>query len=180
MVETIVNIPENFTQNVRILINDLDDVVAIRNLMLLLVALEAERTVAPMMMLHLWYSVNVPAEILKILGTIISQLPEKTSMDAGQQDFIQMDWEAGTRKQSIRTTSELLGSLKDLITTPRDATVCKNTRDAKVKSQYGLDYRETEIFPANHFQRVSSMRFLQTGLVLPLSAPVTAFTEPNP
>lgn len=160
--------------------NDLDDVVAVRSLMLLLIALNLAPATAAVVMLHVWYSVNLPAEVLDLVVKVASTIPNKDILESANPTLLQMDWEAENRNQSILTTSSLLDGLRSMIATSRDPSKCNLEREKRLSSIYVVDYQETELYPANPFRRVASRKFRQHGLLVPHSANIEAFSKPNP
>lgn len=153
---------------------------AVRSLMLFLIALNLDPDTAAEVMLHVWYSVNLPVKILDLIQKAASEIPGKDILESEQPTLLQMDWKSEDRSQSILTTSSLFVTLKNMITTSRDPSKCNSEREKKLSSTYAIDYQETELYPADPFRRVASRRYRKHGLLVPYSTAVEGFNKPNP
>jgi hypothetical protein len=71
VVKTAVGMPEAYSAQCSIVINDKNFVIAARNAMLLLTALHFEPATAAPIMLHLWYSAMLPEEMIAALQEVV-------------------------------------------------------------------------------------------------------------
>lgn len=178
VVETILGIPATFEHRVRVLLNDFDEVVASRCVMLLILALSDEQ--AAEKMLHLWYSAFLPKDLLSRVVSDFNKAPEKKYVHVELKKFLKMQWRTNEKAQSITTSSKVIEELENHLDTTRELSKCDLARKSRVLSQDVFDNMESSMFAMDAFRRVSYMKFMNTGLVLPIAAVTDSFTEPNP
>lgn len=164
----------------RILLNDLDEIVASRCVMFLILALSDKPEQAAEKLLHLWYSAFLPKDLLSQVVSDFKKVPEKRFVHAELKKFIKMQWTNNEKTQSVITTSKITEELEKHLCTSRTLSECELARKRRVLSPDVFDDMETNMFAMNAFRRVSYMRFINTGVVLPIAASTDSFTEPNP
>lgn len=191
--------PTTFRQGIEIVINDKEFDVVARNVILLLIALDAAQeggTASAFAQLslpkavealtHVWYSACVPAWVTSYLQGRIKPL----LMEVCTQQLAESPEECHTRTWHFHHLSMRLSLpgkhwllLANYLDLPRDVDACKakRMRTAVTLAPERKDYRDRWYFKeASPFTRVAKQRFREDGLLLPFGYPRDEFDNPNP
>lgn len=192
------NLPPKFNQKLRFSINDIDHHVAVRNIALLLFALNVDEGADSRHqpeaaisraedLLHLWYSAFVPATTLRRFEIAGKELVEEFCRqldDLPMQDTHEKTWNfqsGATLKVSLSKENWL--NLRSLFkqTSKVNYKEAVLVRKSICLAPSRSDYRDRWNFKeSSPFMRLSSEKFRSDGLLLPFAHPRSTFTEPNP
>jgi hypothetical protein len=67
IIKTLTGLPETYSGHCEVVVNDRDFDIVARNVILLLMALQFDPDTATPIMLHMWYSALIPAQMLRCL-----------------------------------------------------------------------------------------------------------------
>ncbi|KEY72821.1 hypothetical protein S7711_04410 [Stachybotrys chartarum IBT 7711] len=193
VVKTIVDLPTNVSQRVEVTINDREFAVVALNAIWLLLALTWQET-APASnlkvaesLIHLWYSVFIPAELYAQLRDNIKPLITKVCVEfANEEPSVPLEktwnFQSG-RTLSLALTKGQWLKLEALLDMPETMSFerASSLRIAVTLAPERADFRDRWDFKeATPFTRVAKQRYREDGLVLPFGHPRTGFDTPNP
>ncbi|CEL00665.1 hypothetical protein ASPCAL00263 [Aspergillus calidoustus] len=184
LIKTINALPEAYTGCLDVDLNDKEEMVVARNVILLLVALNFPPNEASVLMLHLWYSAFLPKDLLQSVQTKIVPLlqglltlerEEPTSISRRTFSF-----------HGVTLTAFLPGSFWEKILS--DFARCFSTpfseaaalRQSVTMAAHRQDYVDRALFRLPPPWRLAHMRFREDGLLLPFGASRDEFNIPNP
>lgn len=185
MVKTVVDLPQLYSGTCEIILNDEDDWLVSRNVILLLVALICEPKEAAETMLHLWYSALIPKAMLQILRSKVLPLLEAVSnkiKDKTPETLVSKKWTFGT--SSLRLVLQkhywdvLLQYFENRDYIPLDD--ARRARTATTLAPDAKDYIERQLYTCKAMTRRGLMKFRADGLLLPFGSSIQEFDTPNP
>ncbi|KAJ5150509.1 uncharacterized protein N7500_010698 [Penicillium coprophilum] len=196
VVKTIADLPDSFEQKLHVSINDRDNVVVVRNVILLLLALSASDTASSEAgnvqdiseaLIHLWYSSFIPERVLAHLQKTVRPLigdacDEASNLQPGA--LMSKTWHFASQKSlRVELRREDWLRVKDFCGVPETLTYEK-ARAARISvtlAPQRKDYLERwhfkELSPS---VRVARQRFREDGLLLPFGHSRRGFHIPNP
>jgi hypothetical protein len=179
------NLPEDFYGLCDVTINDHEEYVVSRNVIMLLVALHYDASTATVIILHLWYSVLVPTNIVAKLKQDILPLIEavlQQNFDKSEGSTYDHHWTFGTRHLVCALRKETWEALPSFINgypgmTAQEATLAYHEHTL---SPLRKDHLERSLYDQPLGWRVPRMQFRKDGILLPFGASRAAFMGPNP
>ena len=185
MVKTLFNIPPAYSGQCELVINDKEFDIVARNAILLLTALHLDADTATPIMLHLWYSATIPAQMLQDLQKIILPLIQEVydkirSRSAGSLQAKR--WTYGTRSLRLVLRKEDWGRLLSFFEVPDGLSVAEALalRTSITMAPERKDFVDRALYHMPKAQRVATMKFRQEGILLPFGSPLHEFNTPNP
>jgi len=183
VVKTVTALPESYTGNVTVVINDKDDDVMVRNVIFLLLTRVENVRIAVDTILHLWYSGCLKAShqmILKMhVRPLVADFVEKIS---SKQENAYQSKTFELPKGMVKCVLVKRQWLKLLATL--DATHnCAKTEQARIDIvMHRQDHLDRHMFRIQHqlHQRMSIIHFKNRGVLLPFGAASEDFTISNP
>lgn len=182
--KTIACLPDIYNGHLTIDINDWDETVVARNLIMLWIALNFPPESASTAILHFWYSAFLPLSIAEsirnqILPIIESHLGPKP---AGSAAYSQSSW--SQKNVTLRATLPKKGweRLKSYL--PGAPTVSFHDgvelRKSVTLAHERRDYRDRALFRLPPSWRLSQLKYRKDGVLLPFGASRESFKIPNP
>ncbi|KAF8541091.1 hypothetical protein BDD12DRAFT_733234 [Trichophaea hybrida] len=183
---TVNSLPSRFKNPCNVIINDREMYVVLRNMLLLRILSAFPPTEAAEMALHLWYSAKLPSAMCQKLRESFSESFKKIS--------VHMDKAASKSGETLLSTSFELGekakmhcvlpraywtelfSMLNLKMSSQEAT---EVRHRITMNKDRRDYRERHLSLLPPNCRVAKQQFYEDGLLLPLGADRSEFTEAN-
>ncbi|KAJ5970760.1 uncharacterized protein N7479_000678 [Penicillium vulpinum] len=196
VVKTIADLPDSFQQKLHVSINDRDHVVVVRNVILLLLALDATSAASPKagnvqdiseVLIHLWYSSFIPERVLdhlqkRVIPLISDAYDKASTLRPGA--LMSKMWHFPSQKSlRVELRREEWLKVKEFCEVLKTLTYekARATRLSVTLAPQRTDYRERwhfkELSPPI---RVARQRFQEDGLLLPFGHPRIGFHIPNP
>ncbi|KAF5026431.1 hypothetical protein F66182_1496 [Fusarium sp. NRRL 66182] len=186
LVKTMAQLPASYNQPITTTINDRDLDIVVRNVIMLLVALTAEKQdEAIECIIHIWYSAFVRKPHLDMLNQRVRPLIEgvcNKTKDKPANSVLGKTWKFGQRSLRLVLEKSSWDRLLSFLEAPSELTTEKanEIRTAVTLAKSRVDYRDRSFLflPCSH--RVARYRFRQDGLLLPFGASRSEFQHPNP
>ena len=183
--KSLVGLPEMYAGYCEVVVNDKDSDIVARNAILLLIALHFSPETAAPMMLHLWYSALIPAQMLRSLQDNILPLIQEVCnkiKSKPAQSLQSKTWTYGTRSLRLVLTKEHWDHLLPYFEVPDglSAAQAQVIRAATTLAPERKDYLERALLTQPPAWRVCTMKFRKDGLLLPFGSSRQEFDTPNP
>jgi hypothetical protein len=185
VIKTIVDLPSDYTGQLKMVLNDYDFAIVARNVIILLSALHFEPEASASIMIHIWYSALIPAIMLKTLQKEI--LPSIEDVCAKIKDKLACSIQAKTFKLphgSLRLLlkKEQWSQLASFFQVPEGLT-CQSATALRVQTTLDAnkrDFLDIYMFAWPPGQRVGRWNFRKEGILLPFGCSTKEFDTPNP
>lgn len=183
--QTVAGLPKEFAQRCEVHINDIEEDVVVRNVILLLTALSFDKNSAAEAMLHLWYSALIPRWVLSSLETkvlpLIKDVCNKTR-DKPDHTLLGKTWQLGTCELRVVFTKRQWGRLLHHLQVPfgLDGTKALAVRKTTTSAPTRIDYVDRSWCCQPPLWRVARQKFREDGILLPFGASRADFDTPNP
>ena len=167
------------------MVNDKDSDIVARNAILLLIALHFSPEEATPMMLHMWYSALVPAQMLESLRDnvlpLIQDVCNKIQAKPAQ-SLLSKIWTYGTRSLRLILTKEQWNHLLPYFEIPDglSAAQAQVIRLSTTLAPERKDYLERALLSQPPAWRVCTMKFRKDGILLPFGSFRQDHDSPNP
>ena len=185
LLKSVLGLPQVYTGDLETVLNDRDFDIVSRNAILLLTAVHFDPDTAAMMMLHLWYSVLLPAEtldqlresILPLIREVCGKIQAKSSGT-----MLSKKWTFGKRSLRLVLSKENWSSLLSYFEVPEglSAMQAQELRRSTTMVPRRKDYVDRALYTKPPGWRAGTMKFREDGLLLPFSASRREFDTPNP
>lgn len=164
-------------------LNDRDDVVVCRNIILLLIAMLLPPVVASEIMLHIWYSARLKPHMLQairehvtpLVVDIVSKIKRKS-----KRVILSKTWTSGSKVLSARLYKDQWNFLLSMISEDRELAETERNRRHIMFNETRLDTREQRLCSLPPMRRLCSNRMRQSGVLLPFGSSLEVFRVPNP
>lgn len=188
IVKTVAKIPALYIGSCDIIVNDKDADIVARNAILLLVALRFPPAEAASLMLHVWYSVLLPARMFALLRNYIAPIVEDVCSKIRQQpeDWLHSKtWVPGSSSLRLVLQKRQWDGILQYLRIPDRLTADKaqQARRATMLApdrNFWKDYVDHVLFNLPPAWRVGMMKFLKDGILLPFGSSREDFDTPNP
>ena len=185
MVKSLTGIPATYMGHCEVVVNDKDPDIVARNAILLLVALRFSPEVATPMMLHIWYSALVPAEMLRSLQHSVLPLIQKVCKKIQAkpaQSLLSKVWNFGTRSLRLVLTKEQWDRLPSYFEVPDGLSMAQAQaiRASTTLAPERKDYVDRALLTQPPTWRVCAMKFRKNGILLPFGSSCKELDTPNP
>ena len=183
--KSLIGLPETYAGHCGVVVNDKDSDIVARNAILLLIALHFSPEVATPMMLHLWYSALMPAQMLQSLRDnilpLIQEVCDKIQAKPAQ-SLLSKTWTYDTRSLRLILTKEQWGYLLPYFEVPDglSAAQAQAIRLSTTLAPERKDYLERALLTQPPAWRVCTMKFRKDGVLLPFGSSRQEFDSPNP
>ena len=183
--KSLVGLPETYAGHCEVVVNDRDLDIVARNAILLLIALHFSPETAAPMMLHLWYSALIPAQMLRSLQDnilpLIQEVCNKIQAKPAQ-SLLSKTWTYGTRSLRLVLTKEQWDHLLPYFEVPDglSAAQAQIIRALTTLAPERKDYLERALLTQPPAWRVCTMKFRKDGVLLPFGSSRQELDSPNP
>jgi len=174
--KTIVDLPEDYTGKINVVVNDMNPVIFYRNvLVLLILSCVEDKRLAVDVALHFWYSVFMPHEyrmqISSAILPVLESLRDQQYLPLGPRSKLTIatpddDW-LGLIAHFVNPNQQL--SEKDI----------QSSYDMVRRAPSRADFRDRQYAKLRPSHRVAFQEFRSFGLVLPFGAVNAHFNIPN-
>lgn len=185
VLQTVVGFPSDYTGTSSIVINDYDFDIVARNIILLLIAMHYESNIACPMMLHLWYSALVPADLVARLTSnllpLIQDVCSKIS-NKPENSLQAKTWKYKTHSMRVILQKSQWTKLLSYFEVPADLSASKahDIRIASTLAPSRVDHLHRFLYTIPTGKRLVVTKFREDGILLPFGASRKDFTIPNP
>lgn len=187
MIKTVNSIPNDFDQNIHIVINDKDINVAARNaIMLFIIYTVDDPDKAADLIIHLWYSSLLTESHMETLQTVVLPIIQRCCdkmADRPAWGLLSHTWTLPSGdKLNVAFCKDDWMRLLDYLRVPAGLTRQRadEIRRCVTLQPTRRDYHETLFSVMKPGERVAREKFLNDGLLLPFGASTEQFTVPNP
>ena len=183
VVETVNQLPKKYQKICTCVLNDRDDVIVCRNIILLLVAMLLPPVVASDIMLHIWYSARLKPHMLQAIDKhvtplvvdVVSRIKRKS-----KRVILSKTWTFGSRVLSARLYKDQWTSLLAMVSTHHDFEEAEKNRRYIMLNETRLDTRESLYYSLPPLRRLCADTMRESGVLLPFGSLLDAFSVPNP
>lgn len=185
MVKTVVELPNEFNGTLEITINDNDNDIVCRNVLLLLIALDAgEDDEVIECMIHMWYSAFVRESDIRVLNRFRPLIEEVCGdyLLSGCGHSAGREWTFGKCGLMPILKKESWERLLSFLDAPfgYTPTLAHKARTLATKVKSRKDCRERFLYNQPPAHRVAHEKFCDDGMLLPFAASREGFCIPNP
>ena len=196
MIKTVRSLPESFSHEVEVTVNDWDFDVVARNAIILLLAFSflddassnpASYAIAAESLIHVWYSAFIPPNLLFSLQTKVRNLLRDDSTHTAEvihDGKVKKTWTFHRdRILGITIRADQWLRMEAFLEVPTGLTrkSAQQLRAAVVMAPERADYRDRWYFKdACPSMRLAKQQFREDGLLLPFGHPRVEFSVPNP
>ncbi|EAS27817.3 uncharacterized protein CIMG_09021 [Coccidioides immitis RS] len=184
VVKTIVDVPNTYTGALTFVVNDSNFDVVARNAILLLTAFNFPPEEATPIMLHLWYSAFIPAEILEAVQEKLLPLVDHVCRKIRKRpnNEFSMIWRRGQCSLRLVLQKGKWFRLRQFFKVPDNMSVqnAMGIRQDTTMAIHKLDSAQRVYYSNPPFWRVSKLKFREDGIVLPFGSCRAKFNTPNP
>ncbi|KAJ6276567.1 hypothetical protein J3E71DRAFT_187021 [Bipolaris maydis] len=196
LIKTIRSLPDSFSRQMDVTVNDWEFDVVARNAVILLLVLaslndktssQPSSDSAVEALIHIWYSAFIPKSLATSLESEIGKLlgdSRTHTTEAVHEGMVRKTWTFSRSKiLSITLPPDKWPLVAEYLKTPAGLTQqsAKKIREAVMLSPERADYRDGWYYKdASPSMRLAKRKFRRDGLLLPFSHPRTDFDIPNP
>ena len=178
-------LPESYTGECDVVINDKDFDIVARNAILLLTALHFGPGEATYMMLHLWYSALIPKDVYRSLQDQILPLIQEVCWKIRERPSTSLQsktWTYGGRSLRLVLQRAMWDRLLSYLEVPDDlsALQAQKVMVSTTLAPERKDYVDRALFTQPPPWRVCNVKFRKDGILLPFGCPRRQFDTPNP
>ncbi|KAI9783495.1 MAG: hypothetical protein M1835_003794 [Candelina submexicana] len=183
VIYSVAGLPEMYGGACTCIINDKDEDVVQRNILILLTAISRPPEEATELILHLWYS----ARLTKILEERFRESVRPRIADVVEKIKLKKNgvlqsktWSYGTSSVTVCLTKGQWGALLNLLDAQHDSSKAEHQRLEIVLNASRTDHLERHLLNLQPSLRLASVHFRESGVLLPFGACVDAYDKPNP
>lgn len=185
VIKTVVGLPDNYTGECLVTINDHGFCVTARNIIMVLTAMHFPAETAVPIITHLWYSALLPERILQALhdGILpcITKVCDRISDEKNEAEHTET-FKFGHGSVRIVLRKHQWMELANMLQPPRGLSAhdAMQLRHATTLAPKRIDYVDKALLKMPPARRTGAWRFRNQGLLLPFGASQKHFTVPNP
>ena len=185
-VKTVACLPKEYKQPVSLVLNDRDFDIVARNLIMLLLTLDAKDTDQTLdTIIHIWYSAKIQLSHLYYLQSRIRPLLQEVCKEiANKPDgtLLGKTWTFGSQSLRLTLPREKWMLLPSYLEIPDGLSLSQanDIRKATTLAYERRDYRDRNTFLQRPPHRVCIQRFREERILLPFSLSRHEFNNPNP
>lgn len=185
MIKSLAGLPATYTGHCEVVINDKDPDIAARNAILLLVALRFSPEVATPIMLHIWYSALVSADMLCLLQKSVLPLIQevcKKIQAKPAQSLLSKTWTFGSRSLRLVLTKGEWNRLPSYFEIPDGLSMvqAQAIRASTTLAPERKDYLDRALLTQPPAWRACTVKFRKDGILLPFGSSRKELDTPNP
>jgi Domain of unknown function (DUF4470) len=180
---TVLGLPADYTGKCICVLNDRDNDIVLRNVIMLISAFALPPDEAPVAILHLWYSARIPLLVLDtILSKVIPMVAEVCEKIRGKasSSLQSKTWHFGLAKLRVVLAKSEWQRMLKVLNAHIDVEAAEKSRQAVVFAPSRVDYVDRKLLCMKPFTRVASMHYRKTGVLAPFGAELSEFDRTNP
>jgi len=182
---SVLGLPNGFRSHSDVFVNDKDFDIVCRNFAMLSIALQCQPNEAADIILHIWYSARISIKASRAISTYVLPLAEAVipkMKDKSPTTVFSKTWEFGTKTLRLSLLKKqwqaLVSNLAPLSAAASPKT--ESNRRAVMLAPTRQDHVDRAILTQPERHRQCTMRFRETGVLLPFSGDTRPHKVPNP
>ncbi|PSN67352.1 hypothetical protein BS50DRAFT_553325 [Corynespora cassiicola Philippines] len=185
LVKSIVNLPENYSGQCTVVLNDKDFAVVARNAILLLAAIQFGPDESTPTMIHLWYSASLPSimmeklveEVLPLIEDVCNKIRGTPANSFHAKTF---EFPNGSVRLILQTEQWLKLASYFKVPDGLDLEAANKLRTDTILNHRRADHLDRALYTWPPGQRASCMKFRTEGVLQPFGCSISQFDTPNP
>ena len=181
--DSVNSLPDNYQETCTCVLNDRDDVLVCRNIILLLIAMLLPPVVASEVMLHIWYSARLKPHMLQamhehvtpLVADVVRQIRRKS-----KRVILSKTWTFGSKIVSARLYKDQWSSLLAMVSAHHELAETEKNRRYIMFNETRLDTRERRLCSLPPLRRLCASKMRQLGALVPFGSALEEFRVPNP
>lgn len=182
VVKTIVGLPENYSGECKVAVNDANTTVIARNALLLLVTLFFRPEEAAPVMLHLWYSAMLPKSLTHGVRQRILPLVQRVCHRIKENPDNWMEEEVveyGKASVCLVLKKSQWIALVAMLVPSENFTRLHGQAILRAVAEAKQDHIDRLLYKMPRARRAGAIHFRHSGVLLPFGASCVIFSEPN-
>lgn len=183
MVESINSLPDAYSGTCTSVINDKDEAIVTRNLVMLLLAMTLPPNEAAEVILHVWYSARLtPTMHEKIRLTVRPLISDVWEKIKGKDNnvILSKTWVFSKRELSARLYKEQWHTIQKTLDAEYPISETEKARRYVTLNETRVDHRDRHFFNLSPSKRVCSYNMRHRGVLLPFGTSSEQYTCSNP
>lgn len=183
IIKSIIGIPDDYNGTCLCIVNDKDQLVVARNVVMLLTSLIFPPIIAAELILHIWYSARLTPKMLQdvkdrvrpLIAEVVKKIEQKKN-----DVLLSKTWTFGTRVLSLRLYKQQWSSILRLFDGEQPVSKSEEERKYVMLNETRVDYRERRLFMLSPSRRACSFKMRETGMLLPFGSCLDGYNCSNP
>ena len=183
VIKSIVGIPDSYDGTVMCIINDKDQLIVARNVVLLLTSLVFPPVIAAEIMLHIWYSARLKPKMLQDVKDRVRPLIVQALKKFEQKNdntLLSETWTFGSRALSRSLYKHQWESTLRLLDAKHPVSNSEAHKQYVMLNATGMDVLEHCLSEMSPSRRVCTVKRRESGMFLPFGSCMEEYTCPNP
>ncbi|KUJ10494.1 uncharacterized protein LY89DRAFT_558780, partial [Mollisia scopiformis] len=187
VMKTVVSLPDSYRNRCNVHVNDRDEYVVFRAIMILLLVLLYPDGNASELVLHLWYSGRLPQSMYKrgITDWLIPKLSEAFAKSLNEKappdKVFAHSFTNGTSTVTVRLTSRMWLNMLVVLERPKETELGEEVRlECMLTAEPEKPWVQYNMHMKDPAYRLGELRYRTTGLLLPFGARDEHFDTMNP
>ncbi len=185
MILSVLGLPKEFGSHTDVFINDKDFDIVFRNFTMLSIALQCLPNEAADIILHIWYSARISVKASRAISTYVLPLVEAVIpkiKNKSSTTVLSKTWKFGTRSLRLSLLKKQWQVLvpKRAPLSAAASRITESNRRAVMLAPTRQDHVDRAILTQPERHRQCTMRFRETGVLLPFSGDIRPYKIPNP
>ncbi len=183
LIESVVSLPESHSARCTYVINDQDEMVVCRNVVILLISVLLPPEEAADHMLHVWYSGRITLSMIEFLmGSVRALIADVVGKIESKRDDILLSktWTFGAREISVRLYKGQWSFLLKMLDSHHDVLETEKHRLYVMLNPSRLDHQERHLYTQTPAGRLCSQGMRETGVLVPFGSCLDQFKCSNP
>lgn len=187
VLKTVACLPDEYQQPISLILNDRDFDVVARNLIMLLAALNIDKSPDEVLdtVIHVWYSAKLQTSHLCLLQSLVRPLFQEVCAKVENKPngtLLGKTWTFGSKSLRVILSKEKWMLLPCFLEVPNglSCSLADEIRKATTLAQGRKDYRDRDTLLQKPPHRVCKQRFREDGVLLSFAQPRQTFNSPNP
>ena len=178
-------LPKDFNKHCEIFVNDKDDDIVARNIIVLLATRCFDPSTVPEAVLHIWYSALLPTSVFRSLQeTVLPLIQDICNKIKGKDDdlLLSKTWNFATCTVRVLLKKAQWNHVLQCLQVPGELSIVQalDVRKATTLAPHRIDYLHRSYCSQPSGWRAPRQKFREDGLLLPFGASRTEFMTPNP
>ena len=183
IIKSIVGIPDNYNGTVMCIINDRDQLIVARNVVMLLTSLVFPPAIAAEIMLHIWYSARLKPKMLQDVKDrvrpLIVQALKKFEQETND-NLLSETWTFGSRVLSLCLYEGQWRFILMMFDAKHPVSNSEIHKQYMMLNATGMDILEHQLSQMSPSRRVCIVRMRESGMLLPFGSCLDEYTCQNP
>ncbi|KAF6236092.1 hypothetical protein HO173_005720 [Letharia columbiana] len=183
IIESVIGMPDDYSGTCLCVVNDKDQLVVARNVVMLLTSLVFPPVIAAVLILHIWYSARLTPKMLQDVKDRVRPLIAEVLKKIEQKKddvLLHKTWTFGTRMLSLRLYKQQWNLILRLFDAEQPVSKGEEERQYVMLNDTRVDYRERRLFTMSPSRRVCSHKMQESGMLLPFGSCSDGYTSSNP